>query len=142
MTPLYPGFGGSIPVLRLHDETETRRFYLEFLGYSIDWEHRFTPEDPESPLYLQVRHDRSVFHLNGHADDQTPPAEVRIPVSDLPAFESELGHRPGNWPTVEAVDPRDEGKKTDLNLLDPSGNLLTFWWQEEGDLPAGDSREN
>jgi len=28
---------------------------------------------------------------------------------------------------IEAVDPRFSGTKTDLNLIDPSGNLIVFW---------------
>ena len=27
----------------------------------------------------------------------------------------------------EVVDPRYEGLKTDMNIYDPSGNLLVFW---------------
>ena len=43
--------GKTIPILRIFDEAKAREFYLEFLGFAVDWEHRFTPD---LPLYMQV----------------------------------------------------------------------------------------
>jgi len=126
------GFGSSIPVLRMLSEDESRRFYVEFLGYTIDWEHRFTPDDPRSPLYMQIHRGASVIHLNGHADEQTATAEVRIPVADLIGLQNELRDKSGDWPTPEAVDPRYEGKPSDMNIHDPAGNHLVFWLREGG----------
>ena len=34
------------------DETSAKRFYLEYLGYEVDWEHRFSDT---LPLYMQAR---------------------------------------------------------------------------------------
>ena len=34
-------FATAIPVLRIFDETKAREFYIDFLGFSLDWEHRF-----------------------------------------------------------------------------------------------------
>jgi len=42
----------SIPVLKMNDEAKAKAFYLDFLGYEIDWEHRFEPSNPDSPLYM------------------------------------------------------------------------------------------
>ncbi len=117
----------SIPVLRMLDEAKAKAFYLDFLGYAIDWEHRFRADSPDSPLYLQVSKGASVFHLNGHANEDAPVTEVRIPVRGVEAFSEWLGHRVEGGEKPEVVDPRYEGRKTDMNLYDPSGNLLTFW---------------
>ncbi len=118
-------FESSIPVLRMLDEETSKRFYVELLGYEIDWEHRFR-DSPDSPLYLQVRQGASVLHLNGHADKNAPTAEIRIPVRQLDAYCQTLRERSGNR-DIEIVDPRYEGRPTDLNLYDPSGNLIVFW---------------
>ena len=112
-------------------EESSRKFYLDFLGYEVDWEHRFTEGEMMSPLYLQISRGDSELHLNGHADDKSPTAEVRIPVRDLQGFEAELATRCEGRERPEAVDPRFEGKKTDMNIYDPSGNLLVFWLREE-----------
>lgn len=44
----------SIPVMRMFDEAAARAFYLDYLGFEIEWEHRFH-KTAESPLYLQLR---------------------------------------------------------------------------------------
>ena len=116
----------SIPVLRMLDEAKGRAFYLEFLGYTVDWEHRFRP-DTDSPLYMQISQGASVLHLNGHANESTPVAEVRIPVVGIEAYCQWLASRTPGEEKPAVVDPRYEGRKTDMNLYDPSGNLLTFW---------------
>lgn len=70
----------SIPVIRMLEESKPRHFYLDYLGYSVAWEHRFQDSE-SSPLYMQVSFEGSVLHLNGHASQDDPVAEVRIPVS-------------------------------------------------------------
>lgn len=116
----------SIPVLRMLDESMAKAFYVDFLGFKTDWEHRFGDEK-QSPLYLQIHQGESVLHLNGHADEQTPPSEVRIPVKGLQEYCNYLGSKQCEFPKPEVVDPRYEGRDTDMNMLDPSGNHLVFW---------------
>jgi Glyoxalase superfamily protein len=37
----------AIPILRIFDVTKAREFYLDFLGFRVDWEARFNePIDP------------------------------------------------------------------------------------------------
>ena len=38
-----PNFSAVIPILRIFDEAKAREFYVDFLGFSVDWEHRFEP---------------------------------------------------------------------------------------------------
>ncbi|MGI9244724.1 MAG: glyoxalase superfamily protein [Verrucomicrobiales bacterium] len=122
--------GSSIPVLRMLDEAAAKAFYLDYLGYQIDWEHRFNPDIEGSPLYMQIRLGESVLHLDGHAGADSPVAEVRVPVVGLDAYHQGLCDRPGGIETPDVADPRYEGKGTDLNLTDPSGNRLVFWRRE------------
>jgi catechol 2,3-dioxygenase-like lactoylglutathione lyase family enzyme len=44
---LHPG----VPILRSYDEGKAREFYVDWLGFKVDWEHRFAPD---TPLYMQV----------------------------------------------------------------------------------------
>ncbi len=44
-------FSPCVPILRLYDEAKSKDFYLGFLGFTLDWEHRF---EPETPLYAQI----------------------------------------------------------------------------------------
>ena len=44
-------FSSVIPVLRIFDIEKADEFYLGFLGFTVDWDHRF---DPTAPLYRQI----------------------------------------------------------------------------------------
>jgi len=56
----------SIPILRIFDEAKAREFYVDFLGFTVDWEHRF---NDDAPLYMQVSRDGCVLHLSEHYGD-------------------------------------------------------------------------
>ena len=45
------GFGKTKPILRIFDESKVKEFYIHFLGFKIDWEHRF---EEGLPLYMQI----------------------------------------------------------------------------------------
>ena len=43
-------FKRAIPVFRMiYSMEKAREFYLDFLGFQIDWEHRFIPD---APVYM------------------------------------------------------------------------------------------
>ena len=65
--------GNSTPILRIFDEAKAREFYVGYLGFRIDWEHRFAPG---MPLYLQVSRDGCVLHLSEHHGDACPGAAL------------------------------------------------------------------
>lgn len=115
--------GRVTPILRIFDEAAARAFYVDFLGFQIDWEHRFEGAG-ESPLYMQVSRGDCVLHLSGHYGDATPGAAIRIAVTDLDAYQAELiakqfkHARPGiqamPWGTRE------------MAIRDPASNRLSF----------------
>ncbi len=41
----------TVPILRIFDLAKAREFYCDFLGFKVDWEHRFKPG---LPMYMQV----------------------------------------------------------------------------------------
>lgn len=44
-------FGAPVPVLRMFDVEKARAFYLGWLGFSVEFEHRF---EPTAPLYMGI----------------------------------------------------------------------------------------
>ena len=64
-----------IPVLRIFDIAKAREFYIDWLGFTIDWEHRF---GENFPLYMQISLNDIVFHLTEHYGDCSPCAKVFI----------------------------------------------------------------
>ncbi len=125
-------FRSSIPVLRMFDEAKAKDFYLDYLGFAVDWEHRFGPS-PDSPLYMQIRQGAAIIHLNGHANEDAPVSEVRIPVQGLEDYCEHLRAKESDYPKPSVVDPRYEGRKTDMNVFDPFQNYLVFWAAKEAD---------
>jgi catechol 2,3-dioxygenase-like lactoylglutathione lyase family enzyme len=35
--------GRITPILRIFDDAKAREFYVGYLGFEVDWEHRFEP---------------------------------------------------------------------------------------------------
>ena len=115
------GFQPPIPIFRSFDEKATKSFYIEFLGFEIEFEHRF---EPDTPLYLGVKRDDCVLHLSEHHGDSTPGSAVRIDVADVKAYCRALNAkqykhaRPGVQSQPWGYD--------DMSISDPSGNKLIF----------------
>ena len=40
-----------VPIFRIFSVEKAREFYLDFLGFTVDWEHRF---GPDFPVYMQI----------------------------------------------------------------------------------------
>ena len=114
------GFSAAIPIMRIFDEDKAREFYLGFLGFTLDWEHRF---EENFPLYCQVSRSSVVLHLSEHSGDGTPGHNVYIPMHGIDAFHRELlatGYRFAR-PGV-SNDPWGRG----VSVSDPFGNTLRF----------------
>jgi catechol 2,3-dioxygenase-like lactoylglutathione lyase family enzyme len=119
--------GGVTPILRMFDIGKAREFYVGFLGFTIDWEHRF---DDDAPLYMAVSRGGCILHLSEHHGDGTPGSALRIETHDVAALHRELigkkyrFARPGleqtPWNTRE------------VTVADPFGNRLTFWEAADG----------
>lgn len=109
-----------IPVLRIFDADKAREFYLDFLGFRIDWEHRF---ESGLPLYLQVARDGCVLHLSGHHGDATPGSALRIGVGELDALQQELLNKHYKHARPGSV---EQPWGSEMAILDPFGNRLVF----------------
>ena len=115
------GFGKTTPILRIFDEAKAREFYVDFLGFKVDWEHRF---EPGLPLYLQVSKDGCVLHLSEHHGDCSPGAAMRIETSELDAFHAELASKHYKYARPE-IENMPWGTR-DMSVKDPFGNRLIF----------------
>jgi catechol 2,3-dioxygenase-like lactoylglutathione lyase family enzyme len=114
-------FGKVTPVLRIFDETKAKEFYVDFLGFKVDWEHRF---EAGLPLYMGVSRDGCVLHLSEHHGDCCPGAALRIETGELEAFQKELAAKKYRH-ARPAIEEMPWGSK-DMTVYDPFGNRLTF----------------
>jgi len=114
-------FTRVIPVLRIFDIAKADDFYVGYLGFSVDWDHRF---DAEAPLYRQVSRGNLILHLSEHHGDGNPGARLRVIMRGVEEFHHEISAkgyrhmRPGlettPWGTLET------------GVIDPFGNHIRF----------------
>jgi uncharacterized glyoxalase superfamily protein PhnB len=114
-------FGKTTPILRMFDEAKTREFYVEFLGFTVDWEHRF---EEGMPLYMQVSKGGCILHLSGHHGDCSPGAAMRIETDELEAFQQQLLAKNYQY-ARPGIEDTPWGSR-DMSISDPFGNRLTF----------------
>jgi catechol 2,3-dioxygenase-like lactoylglutathione lyase family enzyme len=112
-----------IPILRIFNEAKAKEFYVDFLGFKIDWEHRF---GDNCPLYMQVSRDACVIHLSEHHGDGCPGATMRVETTGLDDFCAAL--RAKNYKNFKPGSPRDMPWETkEICAPDPFGNKLYFY---------------
>jgi uncharacterized glyoxalase superfamily protein PhnB len=112
----------ATPVLRIFDEAKACEFYCDFLGFSVDWTHRY---GDNFPLYMQVRRGGCVLHLTGHHTDCTPGSALRIEAEDIESYHAELNAKDYKF-ARPGLDETPWGTR-DMRIVDPFGNTLTFF---------------
>jgi hypothetical protein len=113
--------GVPVPVLRSLDEARAREFYLGFLGFSIEWEHRF---EPNSPLYMRLRRGRMLLDLSEHHGDGTPGSTIWVPVDDVQALQKEFVEKSYKFMRL-GIDIDSPGGPT-MDVFDPFSNTIRF----------------
>lgn len=114
-------FVSTVPVLRIFDETKAREFYVDFLGFQVDWEHRF---EVNLPLYMQISRNGCILHLSEHHGDCCPGAAIRITTDGLDAFRDELILKQYRY-ARPGIEEMPWGTR-EMSITDPFGNRITF----------------
>lgn len=76
-----------IPILRSFSEAEAKAFYVDYLGFTVTFEHRF---DAAAPLYFEVLRGNCRLHISEHHGDAAPGQALRIGIDDADAFHAEI----------------------------------------------------
>lgn len=114
------GFDRAIPILRIFDEAKAREFYLDFLGFEVEFEHRF---EADLPLYLGVARGSLHLHLSEHHGDSSPGSTVFVPMQGVEALRDELLAKRYGYGRPQIV---DQGWGRVLEVYDPFGNRIRF----------------
>ncbi|MGF0238959.1 glyoxalase superfamily protein [Rhodococcus sp. IEGM1300] len=113
-------FDKAIPILRMFDETKAREFYLDFLGFSVEFEHRF---EADLPLYLGIVRNGLQLHLSEHHGDASPGSTVFVPMQNIELLRDELLSKRYGYGRPEIV---QQGWGRILEVYDPFGNRIRF----------------
>ena len=110
-----------IPLFRIFDHVMAKAFYVDWLGFKVDWEHQFSPT---APRYVQISRDLLVIHLTEHYGDCSPGAKAFVPADDVEALHRELSMRP-NPNMNPGIEDAPWGAKI-METIDPFGNRICF----------------
>ncbi len=123
-------FVTTIPLMRIFDVVKAKDFYVGFLGFAVDWEHRM---DDRSPVYLQISRGQLILHLTEHHGDCCPGSTVFVWMRGIQDFHTTITSRGYGYmrPSLE---------KTFYNSLcievtDPFGNRIRFNEEIPSDQP-------
>lgn len=110
-----------IPMLRIFDKKKVEEFYVDWLGFTIEWEHRF---EEKAPLYMEITRPGIKIHLTEHHGDCTPGGKVFIVCSGLREFHQHVLNKnyPYNRPGIEMA----SWGSLCMTVIDPFGNQLLF----------------
>ena len=111
----------AVPILRIFSVDKAKEFYVDFLGFTLDWEHRF---GDNFPLYAQVSKSGVALHLSEHYGDATPGSAVLINMKGIEAFHQGLIAQDYRY-AKPGIEDAPWGART-VSLTDPFGNKLTF----------------
>ncbi|MFC5603689.1 glyoxalase superfamily protein [Sporosarcina koreensis] len=110
------------PIFRIFDIKKAHAFYLDYLGFQLDWQHQFAEN---MPMYFQISLDGTDLHLSEHHGDASPGSAIRIKMDDLKSYHTKLSEKsyrfanPGlektQWDTLE------------LKVIDPFSNRIIFY---------------
>jgi len=109
------------PILRIFSMEKAMEFYVDFLGFEVDWTHQHTPD---LPTYMQVSRSSVALHLTEHHGDASPGAHVHVEMRGIRAFHTELlgKHYRFSRPGLEEA---PWGALT-CQVPDPFGNRISF----------------
>src|SRR5712671_6741702 len=114
-----PQFTRSIPILRIFDIAKAKEFYLGFLGFKVDFEHRF---EPDLPLFMQISLGDVILYLSEHHGDCSPGAKIVIETSGLAAYHADLAAKKYGYARPGLVE--QPWGATTMTIADPFYNHI------------------
>jgi catechol 2,3-dioxygenase-like lactoylglutathione lyase family enzyme len=116
-----PRFTRTIPTLRIFDSGKAREFYIGFLGFKVDFEHRF---EPDLPLFMQISMGDVLLYLSEHHGDCSPGAKIVIETKGLAAYHADLIAKKYGYARPGLVD--QPWGTTTMTIADPFYNRIEF----------------
>ena len=106
-----------VPVIGISSAESAKRFYLDFLRFTIDWGWR---DDDDRPVYAQISRSGVTLHLSEH---NAPGTILLVRMSGLDTLHRELSTTQQGYALRLVHTPDD---RRELQVSDPFGNWLRF----------------
>ena len=107
--------------MRIFSIEKAKEFYVQFLGFNVDWEHRF---DDKAPLYMQISRGNLVLHLTEHYGDCCPGSTIFVKMTGIDEFHLEISSR--NYPYMRPGLGMAPWHAKCAEVIDPFGNRIRF----------------
>jgi hypothetical protein len=110
------------PVFLIADYSQVLAFYIDWLGFQIDWEE----QPSRGRIYLQISRSDMLLHLSSSPADSSAGATVRVEVHGLPAYHRQLLGKK-ELPMRPLLGPAYWNDRVlEMVVTDPFGNRLIF----------------
>lgn len=110
----------AIPIFRITDYSKAVEYYIDKLGFTLDWEHRFGDNEP---VYMQISKNGLVLHLSENERFKVGVI-VFVETKGIEAFRDSVLINQNTNEIPEIITTNWNTKQ--LELTDPFGNLLRF----------------
>jgi len=108
-----------IPALRITDYERSKAYYIQTLGFTVEWEHRF---EPYFPVFMSIVRDGMRIYLSQHKGDCQVGGLVHFMIPDVDAWHAEFQSKGA----VVCDAPNDDLGFRNMTIRDPDGNQLRF----------------
>lgn len=117
-------FKRTVPILRMFDVRKAREFYLDYLGFKVEFEHRF---HQGAPLFMGISRDGLTLFLSEHHGDGSPGLHVVVEMTGVEELSGEL-HSKNYGYMNPGIQMQKWGTRDfrELCVIDPSGNQIIF----------------
>lgn len=110
------------PVFQITDYPQTMAFYVDWLGFHIDWEER----PASGGCYLQISRGDIVLHLTTYPNESSIGARALAEFTGLLSFHHLLVQRESVFPSPPLQKTTWNNRVMQLELFDPAGNCLVL----------------
>ncbi len=114
-------FHHAIPVFRMFSVEKAKEFYVGFLGFAIEFEHRF---EDVAPVYMRAKLGAFALDLTEHHGDCCPGAAVSVATTGLDDFHREISAK-GYGYLKPGIRDEPWGTRA-MTVIDPFGNRIHF----------------
>jgi catechol 2,3-dioxygenase-like lactoylglutathione lyase family enzyme len=114
-----------VPALRMTNYERSKSYYVEKLGFDVEWEHRF---EPNFPVFMSLARDGMQIYLSEHSGDCQVGGLVHFLIADVDAWYREFREKGA----IVSEAPNDDLGFRNMTVRDPDGNQLRFMEPAEG----------
>jgi len=111
----------TVPILRIFDVAKAKEFYVDYLGFSVEFEHRF---HENAPLFIGLSRGDVMLFLSEHHGDGTPGTHLVVQMTGIEDLHRELHAK--NYRYMNPGIQTTEWGTRELRVYDPFNNQISF----------------